>query len=143
MRKKTLGSVLKGRREALGLSQRGLARELGVRASHVGYLEGGKRRPSLPLVSRLADVLGLEREPLFLLAHPEARELLSRPEPALAARHDHAWRTFVRDKRLLQRNKITRRELKVLSQVKNLGRISSARHFFFILNSIRQAVDDE
>ncbi len=143
MIKKTLGQVLNRRREALGLSQRELARRLGVKASHVGYLETGRRRPSLSLLNRLAGVLGLEGELLFFLAHPEARTLLARPEPAREASRDHAWRAFTRDKSLIQRNKITRRELKVLQQVSALGRISSPRHFLFILNSIRQAVEDE
>lgn len=142
MIKKTLGKVLKTRREALGFSQRELARRLDVKASHVGYLEGGRRRPSLSLLSRLANVLGLEREPLFLLAHPEAKELLDRPEPPRESR-DQAWRNFSRDKSLLQRNKVTKREMKVLSHVNALGKISSPRHFLFILNSIRQAVEEE
>ena len=141
--KKTLGQVLKTRREALCLSQRELARRLGVKASHVGYLETCRRRPSLSLLSRLADVLGLEREPLFLLAHPEAKALLTRSEPARAREPDHSWRTFSRDKALLMRNKVTKGELRVLSQVNTLGNISSPRHYLFILNAIRQAVDEE
>ncbi len=143
MIKKTLGQVLKTRREALGLSQRELARRLDVKGSHVGYLETGRRRPSLPLLNRLAGVLGLEREPLLMLSHPEARALLARPQPDGPAQRDQAWRAFVADKNLLRRNEITRRELKVLSQVNALGRISSPRHFLFILNSIRQAVEQE
>ena len=141
--KKTLGQVLKTRREALCLSQRELARRLGVKASHVGYLETCRRRPSLSLLSRLADVLGLEREPLFLLAHPEAKALLARSEPAEKPEPDHSWRTFSRDKALLMRNKVTKGELRVLSQVNTLGNISSPRHYLFILNAIRQAVDEE
>ena len=35
------------------------------------------------------------------------------------------------------------RELKVLSQVNLLGKIAAPRHFLFILNSIRQAVEEE
>jgi transcriptional regulator with XRE-family HTH domain len=141
--KKTLGHVLKSRRESMELSQRELARRLGVKASHVGYLETGRRRPSLSLLSRLGDVLGLEREPLFLLAHPEAKALLrERKEPA-APKRDQAWRAFSRDKHLLHRNKVSSRELRVLSQVNTLGKISSPRHYLFILNAIRQAVDEE
>jgi transcriptional regulator with XRE-family HTH domain len=142
--KKTLGQVLKSRRLAIGISQRELARRLGVKASHVGYLEGGRRRPSLSLLRRIADVLGLEKEPLFLLAHPEAKALLSSRDGApQRSSRDQAWRTFAADKHLLRRHQITRRELKVLSQVNMLGRISSPRHFLFILNAIRQAVEEE
>jgi transcriptional regulator with XRE-family HTH domain len=141
--KKTLGHILKARRETLGLSQRELARRLGVKASHVGYLETARRRPSLSLLARLGDVLGLETEPLFLLAHPEAKALLTRYEPVRTPSRDHSWKTFRGDKSLLMRNRVTRGELRVLSQVNALGRISSPRHYLFILNAIRQAVDEE
>src|ERR1700688_2115827 len=141
--KKTLGQILKARRETIGLSQRELARRLGVKASHVGYLETGRRRPSLSLLSRLGDVLGWEPEPLFLLAHPEAKALLTRCEPARRPSRDHSWKTFRGDKGLLMRNRVTRGELRVLSEVNALGRISSPRHYLFILNAIRQAVDEE
>ena len=43
MKKKTLGSVLKDRREFLRLTQRELAAKLGVKASHVAYLENGRQ----------------------------------------------------------------------------------------------------
>ena len=71
-RAETLGQVLKERRRALGFTQRELADRLGVKAGHITHLENGRRRPSLSLLGRLADVLGLEKEPLFLLAHPES-----------------------------------------------------------------------
>ncbi len=141
--KKTLGQILKARREANCLSQRELARRLGVKASHVGYLETGRRRPSLSLLSRIGQVLGLETEPLFLLAHPEAKALLTRFKPVRTPSRDHSWKTFIQDKGLLMRNRVTRGELRVLSQVNGLGKISSPRHYLFILNSIRQAVDEE
>jgi transcriptional regulator with XRE-family HTH domain len=140
--KKTLGQVVKRRRESLGLSQRELARRLGVKASHVGYLETARRRPSLSLLVRLAGVLGLEPQPLLLLAHPEAKGLLSRAETDWGSSRNHAWRAFSHDKSLLAHNKVTIRELRVLSQINTLGRVPSARHFLFVLNAIRQAVDE-
>jgi transcriptional regulator with XRE-family HTH domain len=143
MKKKTLGEVLKERREAMDLTQRELAAKLGVKASHVAYLENGRRRPSLSLLRRLGDVLGLETEPLFLLAHPEAKALLCKREAAPSKRPENAWRKFLGDHALLARNKITPRELRVLRQVNMLGRVSSPRHFLFILNSIRQAVEED
>ena len=54
MKKETLGQVLKQRRGAYAYTQRELARKLGVKASHVAYLENGRRRPSLSLLSRIA-----------------------------------------------------------------------------------------
>src|SRR6266436_782510 len=144
MKKKTLGHVLKQRRELLGLTQRELALKLNVKPSHVAYLENDRRRPSLALVSRLADVMGLEKEPLFLLAHPEAGVLLGgRRAPAPARSRDQVWRDFAGNKALLTRHQVRPRELKVLSQVNLLGKITAPRHFLFILNAIRHAVDAE
>lgn len=145
MKKKTLGQVLKRQRESLGLTQRELASKLGVKAAHIAYLEGGRRRPSLSLLGRLAEVLGLEKGPLFLLSHPEASELFSaHREPA--RRDDdknQAWKGFVGNKPLLTRYAVKPSELKVLSQVNLLGKVSAPRQFLFILNSIRQAVEEE
>ena len=141
-KKKTLGQVIKHRRAEMSLTQRELAAKLGVKPSHVAYLENGHRRPSLSLVARLADVLGLEKEPLFLLAHPEAISLIgNRPEPRPKAR-DEAWKSFTHDKPLLARHNVTPQELKVLSQVNLLGKVTAPRHFLFILNAIRQSVDE-
>jgi len=145
VRKKTLGQVLKQQRTALDLTQRELALRLGVKASHIAYLEAGRRRPSLSLLGRLANVLGLQKEPLFLLAHPEARELIGAArEPARRSDdRKQAWRSFVANKALLARHAVKPRELQVLSHVNLLGEVSAPRHFLFILNSIRQAVEEE
>jgi transcriptional regulator with XRE-family HTH domain len=145
MKNKTLGPVLKKQREALGLTQRELARKLNVKPSHVAYLEKDRRRPSLMLLSRLADVMGLQKEPLFLLAHPEASSLVdsSRREPATHRDPDQVWRDFAGNKALLARHNVKPREMKVLSQVNLLGKITAPRNFLFILNAIRQAVEEE
>jgi len=145
MMKKTLGQVLKSQREILGLTQRELALKLGVKASHVAYLEKDRRRPSLGLVSRIAKVLGLPKEPLFLLAHPEASSLLSeRREAPVANRNpDQAWRDFTGNKAMLARHQVKPNELRVLSQVNLLGKVAAPGQFFFILNAIRQAVEEE
>ena len=71
-----LGEFIKTRREALGLTQRALAQKLNVEASHVAFIESGRRKPSLKLVARIADTLGLDRQEVLLLAHPEAKALL-------------------------------------------------------------------
>lgn len=144
MKKKTLGQVLKRQREALAFTQRSLALKLGVKPSHVAYLETDRRRPSLGLLSRIADVLGLEKEELFLLSHPEARSLIGgRHTPAPRQDPAQVWRDFARDKALLARHQVKRRELKILSQVNLLGTVTASRNFLFILNAIRQAVEEE
>jgi transcriptional regulator with XRE-family HTH domain len=70
MKKKTLGQLIKQQRDAYDLTQRELASKLGVKASHIAYLENGRRKPSLALLRRIADTLGLDEQQLFLLAHP-------------------------------------------------------------------------
>ncbi|MGH7778268.1 MAG: helix-turn-helix domain-containing protein [Candidatus Binataceae bacterium] len=144
MKMKTLGQVLKAQREAFSLTQRELARKLGVKASHIAYLENGRRRPSLSLLSRIADTLGLDKQRLFLLTHPEARGMVtSEREQAPSNHRDLSWKHFASDRALLMRNGVTTRELKVLQQVNLLGKVSSPRQYLFILNSIRQAVEEE
>jgi transcriptional regulator with XRE-family HTH domain len=142
---KTLGPVLKGQRTLMGLTQRELALKLAIKPSHVAYLEKDRRRPSLALLGRIADVLGLSKESLFVLSHPEASSLLgnhrrtsSKPEKA-----DKAWRDFTDNKAMLARHDVKPRELKVLSQVNLLGKVTAPRQFLFILNAIRQAVETE
>jgi|SRR5580658_2474441 transcriptional regulator with XRE-family HTH domain len=141
MMKKTLGQALKSARTALGLTQRQLASQTGIHASHVAFLESDRRQPSLRLLSRLAEVLGLKQDKLFLLVHPEARSLLGGRQRV--APRDQAWREFVNNKALLARHNVQPAELEVLSQTNLLGRIIAPRDFLFILNSIRQAADTE
>jgi len=141
--KKTLGKVLKDRRALLRLTQRELALKLGVKPSHVAYLEMNRRRPSLGLLSRIADVLGLPKESLFVLAHPEASSLLGTPRNAAPPQEDQAWQKFAGNEALLARHQVKPRELEVLSQVNLLGKITAPGQFVFILNAIRQAVEEE
>jgi transcriptional regulator with XRE-family HTH domain len=141
MSKRGLGSVVKGARQKLGMTQRDLAARIGVEASHIAYIENGQRRPSLTLVRRLADTLMLDRRELFFLAHPEAKDLVgsiggSAPAKRPAA---DAWRLFASNRRVLKRHRVTRAELRLLKQVSLLDHVSSPGHFLFILNSIRQA----
>jgi hypothetical protein len=102
------------------------------------------RRPSLGLLSRIAEVLDLPKESLFVLAHPEARSLLGAPhDPALRQEQAQAWQEFAGNEALLARHQVKQRELIVLSQVNLLGKVTAPRQFVFILNAIRQAVEEE
>jgi len=144
MKKETLGQVLKQRRGAYAYTQRELAKKLGVKASHVAYLENGRRRPSLSLLSRIAETLELDKKRLFLLAHPEAQWIVGeRREASPAKRREDAWRRFAGDRGTLARHKVTEQELRVLKNVNMLGRVSRPNQYLFILNAIRQAVDEE
>lgn len=143
MREETFGKVLKQARLSLGLSQQALARKLGVRASHIGYLEQGRRRPSLTLLNDLADTLGVDKERLFLLSHPEAKKLIGNAKgKASKSKPSSAWKELLADKAALIRNNVTPKELKVLSHIELLGTVLSPRDYLFILNSIRQAVKE-
>ena len=128
MKKETLGQVLKERRAAYDYTQRELARKLGVKASHVAYLENGRRRPSLSLLSRLAETLELDKQRLFLLAHPEAHWVVAQKrEPSPTKQREDTWRKFAHDRGTLARHKVTERELKVLKTVEPPGRKSGVK----------------
>jgi len=95
-------------------------------------------------LSRIADVLSLPKESLFLLAHPEASSLLGTPRNVSPRQaRDQAWQDFAGNEVLLARHQVKPRELKVLSQVNLLGKITAPRQFVFILNAIREAVEEE
>lgn len=138
------GNTIREGRNALGLSQQELARKVGVQASYIAYIENDRRRPSLPVLRRIARVLSLNPREMFFLSHPEARHLLEEKRPAAKSRSkDEAWRQFRANHALLKRHNVTPAELRMLKQVSMLSSVSSPRHFFFILNAIRQAADDE
>ncbi|HKD69437.1 MAG TPA: helix-turn-helix transcriptional regulator [Candidatus Binataceae bacterium] len=141
MSAQTFGKVLKEARLSVGLSQQALARKLGVRASHIGYLEQGRRRPSLILLTALADTLGVDKERLFLLSHPEAKSLIKADNGRRAGtKQPDAWKELLADKASLIRNNVTAKELRVLSHITLLGSVLNPRDYLFILNCIRQAV---
>ncbi len=64
------GTTIRIRREVFGYSQRELAALVGVKASHIAYLENGKRLPSLGLLFRLAKELNVRPAKLALQAFP-------------------------------------------------------------------------
>jgi len=142
-KKNELGPLIRLQREAFRLTQRELARKLGVKASHVAYIEGGLRRPSLVLVKRLAETLGIDKQKLLLLTYPEARYLITQPPPAPPHDPDAAWREFSANRAMLSQYSITPDELKILRQVSLLGRVPQPRNLLFVLNAIRQAVAED
>ncbi len=139
MTRKTLGGVLKQARHELRLTQHELASRVGVKASHIAYLESGKRRPSLPLVKRIANALGLDRRELLFLAHPESKYLVGSVDRHAATKANDSWRKFASNRAVLKRHNVTPSELRLLKQVSLLEPVASPNHFLFILNSIRQA----
>ncbi|HUA32924.1 MAG TPA: helix-turn-helix domain-containing protein [Candidatus Binataceae bacterium] len=132
-----LGLVLKSRRKALGLSQRALAAKLGVEASYVAFLESGRRKPSLSLAQRLARTLGVDRQELFLLVHPEAKSMFEpapKPEDRSPAQ---SWQELISDKALLTRYEVTPLELRAMKQLSLLGYVLTQREFLTIVTVIR------
>jgi transcriptional regulator with XRE-family HTH domain len=138
MPKRTLGAVVKQARDEARMTQRDLAAAIGVKASHIAYIENGHRNPSISLIKRLSATLGLDAKELLVLAHPEVEQIVESPRPP-TKKGDGAWQRFVSNKALLRRHAITPGELRVLKQVSMLEPVAHHGHFIFILNAIRQA----
>src|SRR5271167_1941593 len=116
MTKRTLGSVVKEARDGARMTQRGLATAIGVKASHIAYIENGHRKPSIALINRLSETLGLDAKELLVLAHPEVKQIVEGDRPP-AKKGDGAWPRFASNQALLRRHAITKGELKILKQV--------------------------
>jgi transcriptional regulator with XRE-family HTH domain len=138
MLKRTLGSVIRAARDGARMTQRELAAATGIRASYVAYIENGRRRPSISLINRLAETLGLSAKELLVLAHPEAKQIVD-ANPPTSRRGDNSWQRFASNKALLKGHGISPAELKMLKQVSMLSHVVHPGHFIFILNAIRQA----
>jgi len=101
-----------------------------------------RRRPSLSLLGRIAEALELEREPLFEPC--EAKPFIdTRRKTSPAKSTDRVWHDFKSNRQMLARHDVTGPELKTLSQVSLNGKITAPRNFIFILNSIREAAEEE
>jgi transcriptional regulator with XRE-family HTH domain len=88
------GTVIRARRREIGLTQEELARRIRTSVPYIGHLETGKRHPSEKIVTRLAEVLGLNPRDLFFLANPGTKRLISRNQESNSA---SAWTAFCRD----------------------------------------------
>src|ERR1700730_9755824 len=120
MQKKKPGNLIREARNSMRMTQRDLAARVGVKASHIAYIENGQRNPSLALLRRLADTLGLNRRELLFLIHPDAKHLTQeQPRPGTKGKPD-GWRQFSTNQPLLRRYNITTGELRVLRQVNAL-----------------------
>jgi transcriptional regulator with XRE-family HTH domain len=134
---RSFGQVIRERRRQLDLTQEEVAKRIGTSTPYVGHLESAKRHPSDKVVTRIADVLGLDRRELFFLANPGAKALLhQQPDSASAS----AWEEFRRDEKLKRLHNIGNEEMETLSRVALMGEVRSSRDFVYILNTIRQAL---
>lgn len=138
IKKRTLGQVIRERRRQLNLTQQGVARRIKTSTPYIGHLEADKRRPSVLVISRLAEVLGLDRRDLFMLANPRVVDLLASNEND---RRKSAWDEFRTGAQIQRAHQVTAQEMKLLSMVASMGEVSSPRDFIFILNAVRHVLD--
>jgi transcriptional regulator with XRE-family HTH domain len=134
---RNFGQVIRDRRRQLDLTQQEIARRIKTSTPYVGHLESSKRHPSDKVLSRLAEVLGLDRRELFFLANPRAVELLKTNEPGSKK---PAWEEFSKDERIRRTYNITSDEMALLSAIASMGDVPSPRDFLYILHTIRHAL---
>jgi len=132
----SFGHVIRERRRALHLTQEKLAGQLRISAPYIGFLESGKRRPSDRVISKLAEVLGLDGAELILLAKPQLRTLISSSQESKAS----AWEELCSDGRLHEVHKISDQEMGLLSRVAGMGDVRSVLDFIHVLTVIRHAL---
>lgn len=137
LKERSLGQIIRERRRQLDLTQEEVARRIKTSTPYVGHLESGKRHPSDKIVTRLAEVLGLDRRELFFLANPRAQALLSEETESTP---ESAWEDFKKNEQLRRIHNITGDEMEMLSRVALLGDVRSPRDFIYILNTVRHAV---
>jgi len=136
-KERNFGQVIRERRRQLDLTQEEVARRIKTSTPYVGHLESGKRHPSDKVLTRLADVLLLDRRELFFLANPQAADLVKHQEQKDTK---SAWAEFRNDTRLRRIHTITEPEMEALSRVALMGDVRSKHDFIYILNTIRQAL---
>jgi transcriptional regulator with XRE-family HTH domain len=135
----TLGQVLRNRRKEIGLSQQELALKLGIKPAHIAQLESDRGpRPSFQLLSRAANALGLDKDRLFQLTETGAKsvsvahKVLPNPKDS-----GQVFASFARNRALLDRYNVKPQELKALSQVSLMGKVTDGEALLFILEAIR------
>lgn len=136
-KERNFGQVIRERRRQLDLTQEEVARRIKTSTPYVGHLESAKRHPSDKIVTRLAEVLGLDRRDLFFLANPRAQALLN-PEPETPA--SSAWEDFRKNEQLRRIHNISGEEMEMLGRVALMGDVRSPRDFLYILTTVRHAV---
>lgn len=62
---KQIGERIIDARKARGMSQEKLAEESGIDRSHMGFIEQGRRKPTLSTLFKIAHSLGITLEQLF------------------------------------------------------------------------------
>ncbi len=136
-KERTFGQVIRERRRQLDLTQQEVGQRIKTSTPYVGHLESGKRHPSDKVLSRLAEVLALDRRELFFLANPGTVELLKSDD---GSGKRSAWEEFRKNDRLRRSLSVTSDEMDVLARVAEMGEIASPREFIYVLNTVRHAL---
>ena len=134
---RNFGQVIRDRRRQMDLTQQEVARRIKTSTPYVGHLESSKRHPSDKVLSRLAEVLGLDRRELFFLANPRAVELLRTEQ---TGNEQSAWDEFHKKDRIRRSHNIKADEMALLTAVSQMGEIRSPRDFIYILHIVRFAL---
>jgi transcriptional regulator with XRE-family HTH domain len=130
------GDAIRDKRRELGLTHAEVAARIKISTPYVGHLESGKRHPSDKIVTKLAELLGLDYRELFFLANPHAQALVTEPVTSKGS----SWEQFQKNEKLQRIHHISDAEMQVLSHVALMGDIPSPRELIYILTTIRHAV---
>lgn len=102
-KERNFGQVIRNPRRQLDLTQQEIARRIKTSTPYVGHLEASKRHPSDKVLSRLAEVLGLDRRESFFLANPRTVAFL---RPDEIDRKKSAWEEFRKDERIYRTHNV-------------------------------------
>jgi transcriptional regulator with XRE-family HTH domain len=130
------GDLIRSKRREMDLTQVEVAARIGISTPYIGHLESGKRHPSDKMVTKFAEVLGINNRELFFLANPHAEALVSKPVEGTGS----SWEQFKNDENLRRIHNISNAEMDILSQVALMGDVESPRDMIYILTTIRHAV---
>jgi transcriptional regulator with XRE-family HTH domain len=136
-KERIFGQRIRERRRQLDLTQEDVAHRIKTSTPYVGHLELAKRHPSDKTVTRLAEVLGLDRRELFFLANPGTQALVGLGTESKPA---SAWEEFRKNEQMRRIHSISNDEMEMLSRVAPLGNVRSPRDFIYVLNTVRHAV---
>jgi len=132
----SFGEVIRTRRRELDLTQDEVAAKIKISTPYIGHLESGKRHPSDKILTKLAEVLGLDNREMFFLANPHAQALISEPVSVEGS----SWEQFQKNEKLQRIHNVTPDEMQILSHVALMGDVQSPRDLIYILTTIRHAV---
>ena len=62
---RTIGAIIKARREKVGLNKTELAEKSGLTPSAITYYENGSRKPNIPSMAKLCKALGMSMDEIM------------------------------------------------------------------------------